>query len=44
MIKLFWFTTTWYTFNCKLYQHIDIISMGGPANSTTSEIYMQAHE
>ena len=37
-------TTTWYTFNSQLYQQPDGIAMGGPASSTTAEIYMQAHE
>ena len=37
-------TTTWHTFNSQFYQHIDGIAMGGPASSTTTEIYMQAHE
>ena len=37
-------TTTWYTFNSQLYQQPDGIAMGGPASSTTAEIYIQAHE
>ena len=37
-------TTTWYTFNSQFYQQTDGIAMGGPASSTTTEIYMQAHE
>ena len=37
-------TTTWYTFNFMFYQQIDGVTLGGPASSTTSEIYMQAHE
>ena len=37
-------TTTWYTFNSQFYQQIDGVVMGGPASSTTAEIYMQAHE
>ena len=37
-------TTTWYTFNSQFYQQTDGIAMGGPASSTTAEIYMQAHE
>ena len=36
--------TTWYTFNSQFYQQTDGIPMGGPASSTTAEIYMQAHE
>ena len=31
-------TTTWYAFNS------DGVAMGGPASSTTAEIYMQGHE
>ena len=37
-------TTTWYTFNSQFYQQTDRVAMGGPASSTTAEIYMQAHE
>ena len=37
-------TTTWYTFNSHFYQKTDGVAMGGPASSTTAEIYMQAHE
>ena len=37
-------TTTWYTFNSQFYQQTDGVAMGGPASSTTAEIYMQAHE
>ena len=37
-------TTTWHTFNSQFYQQIDGVAMGGPASSTTAEIYMQAHE
>ena len=37
-------TTTWYNFNSQFYQQTDGIEMGGPASSTTTEIYMQAHE
>ena len=36
--------TTWYTFNSQFYQQTDGVAMGGPASSTTAEIYMQAHE
>ena len=31
-------TTIWYTFNSQFYK-----LTGGPASSTTAEIYMQAH-
>ena len=37
-------TTTWYTFNSQFYQQTNDASMGGPASSTTTEIYMQAYE
>ena len=37
-------TTTWYTFNSQFYKHTDSVAMGGPASSTTAEIYMQAYE
>ena len=37
-------TTTWCTFNCQVYQEIEGTAMGGPASSTTGEIYMQPHE
>ena len=37
-------TTTWYTFYSQFYQKTDSVEMGGPASSTTAEIYMQAHE
>ena len=37
-------TTTWYTFNSQFYQQADGVAMGGPASSTTGEIYIQAHE
>ena len=37
-------TTTWYTFNSQFYQQTYGVAMGGPAYSTTAEIYMQAHE
>ena len=36
-------TTTWNTFNSQFYQQTDGVAMGGPASSTTVEIYMQAH-
>ena len=36
-------TTTWYTFNSQFYQQTDGVAMGGPASSTTVEIYVQAH-
>ena len=28
----------------KFYQQTDGVAMGGPASSTTAEIYVQAHE
>ena len=37
-------TTTWCTFNSQFYQQTDGVAMGGPASSTTAEIYMQAYE
>ena len=37
-------TTTWYSFNSQFYQQTDDIATGGPASSTTAEIYMQAYE
>ena len=37
-------TTTWYTFNSQFYQQTDGIAIGGPASSTTAEIYMQVYE
>ena len=37
-------TTTWYTFNSQFYQQTDGVAIGGPAYSTTAEIYMQAYE
>ena len=37
-------TTTWYTFNSQFYQQTDGVAMGGPASSTTTEIYIQTHE
>ena len=36
-------TTTWNTSNSQFYQQTDGVAMGGPASSTTAEIYMQAH-
>ena len=33
-----------YTFNSQFYQQTDGVAMGGPASSTTAEIYMQAYE
>ena len=35
---------TLYTFNSQFYQTTDGVTMGGPASSTTAEIYMQANE
>ena len=35
---------TLYTFNSQFYQTTDGITMGGPASSTTAEIYMHANE
>ena len=37
-------TATWHTFNSQFYQQTDGVAMGGPASSTTAEIYMQAYE
>ena len=37
-------TSTWCTFNSQFYQQTDGVAMGGPASSTTAEIYMQAYE
>ena len=37
-------TTAWYTFNSQFYQQTDDVGIGGPASSTTAEIYMHAHE
>ena len=37
-------TTTCHTFNFQFYQQNDGVAMGGPASSTTAEIYMQAYE
>ena len=37
-------TTTCYTFNSQFYQQTDGVAIGGPASSTTAEIYMQAYE
>ena len=36
-------TTTWYTFTSQFYQQTDGVAMGGPASSTTSEIYTEIH-
>ena len=33
-------TITSYTFNFQFYQQTDGVAMGGPASSTTAEIYM----
>ena len=33
-------TTTSYTFNSQFYQQTDGVAIGGPASSTTGEIYM----
>ena len=38
------FTTTWHTFNSQFYQQTDGVAMGGPASSTTAEIFMQSSE
>ena len=38
------FQISWYTFNSQFYQQTDGIAMGGPASSTTAEIYVKAHE
>ena len=37
-------TTAWYIFNSQFYQQTDGVAIGGPASSTTAEIYMQAYE
>ena len=37
-------TTAWYTFNFLFYQKTDGAAMRGPASSSTTEIYVQAHE
>ena len=37
-------TTTWYTCSSQFYQQTYDVAMGGPASSTTAEIYMQAYE
>ena len=37
-------TTTWCTFNIQFYQQTHDVAMGGPASSTTAEIYMQAYK
>ena len=36
--------TTWYTFKSQFYQQTDGVAMGGPASSTTTEIYMKAYK
>ena len=36
--------TIWYTFISQFYQKTGGVAMGGPAYSTTAEIYMQAYE
>ena len=36
-------TTTCYAFNSPFYQQTDDVALGGPASSTTAEIYTQAH-
>ena len=36
--------SNWYTFNSQFYQQTDGVAIGGPASSTTAEIYMQADE
>ena len=36
-------TFTWYTFNSQFYQQTDGVAITGPASSTTTKIYMQAH-
>ena len=43
LVHLVW-TATWHTFNSQFYQQTDGVAMGGPASSTTAEIYMQAYE
>ena len=37
-------TTTWYTFHSQFNQQTDGVVMGGPASSTTREIYRQVYE
>ena len=37
-------TTIWYSFNSQFYQQTDDFATGGPASSTTAEIYMLAYE
>ena len=37
-------TTTCYTFNYQFYQETDGVAMWGPPSSTTTGIYVQAHE
>ena len=34
--------TTWYSFDSQFYQQTDGVAMGGPASSSTAEIYMHA--
>ena len=36
--------TTWNTFNSQFYEQTGGLAMGGPASSTTTEIYLQSHE
>ena len=36
-------TTTWHLFDSQFYEQTDDVAMGGPASSTTSELYMEAH-
>ena len=36
--------TTWYGFNFQFLKQTDGVSMGGPASSTTAEIYFQAYK
>ena len=33
-------TTTWYTFNSQFYKQTGGVAMGGPASSTSAEIYI----
>ena len=42
LVNLF-LATTWYTYHSQFHQQTDGIAMGGPASSTSAEIYMQAH-
>ena len=37
-------TTSWYTFNSQFCQKPDGLAMGGPASSTTAEIYLQSYD